>query len=929
MTHLSHDQIGSRDGNYNMVRILAKQHKGFGICHINAQSLSNKIDEFRFLFENSGVDAICISETWLNDDVNDSIYDLNGYRIFRSDRGAKAGGVAIYIRNNISCKLNCKYNAVKDVEYVFVDINYHGEKLLLGCVYRSHKAIKYDNLFTKLELLSVAYPDVIIAGDFNSNLLTETDLSTPMSSFSLSAVNTTRPTHFTSTSSTLLDLFFVSDNTKVLHYDQLAAPAFSKHDLIFLSFNYSVLNQSQMFSFRDFNNINSLALAHDLDNVPWEQIFYLSTASEQLRFLNDHILQTYNKHVPIKFKTVSNKERPWFTNDAKLLIERRDNLYHRWKRYKTPEYHNEYCLARKAVVSKIKHDKSSYYTNKFGMATGNSKKTWKQIREIGIVNKTIRTNDVDVDTLNETFVNIPQPTVQHDFYDQHQPLDPNITQFDVQCFNQLDVLEGFHAVKSNAVGLDDMNPRFLKIILPWIIRFVTHLFNTIVTTSTFPHEWKHAKIVPVPKTALEYRPIAILSYLSKVFEHLLHKQIYNYVNHNNLLTDRQSGFRPKHSCITALSDVTEEIRGNLDDGKITFLVLLDHSKAFDTVHHSTLCLKLSKMFNFSPTAVKLISSYLTNRSQSVSNGVSISKSLPVVRGVPQGSILGPLLYSLYANDLPQQLQYCNIQMYADDVQLYLSSNKASIRNKVQELNDDLNKIFTWATANGLRLNPRKSKCIIIAKKSIVVDEINIFLGDSKIDVVNTVRNLGIVFNKTLTWSDHIHISCGRTYSMLRSLWITQYFTPPKIRMLLAKTYLVPTLLYSSELFTGCNARDMKKLNTTFNNITRYIFGLGKFDHVSEYSSRIFGISLDNYLKIKNLVFLHKIIMTKAPNYLYERLEFTRSSRTNDIIQIRHRDTASERQFFILTIRLWNQLSNNMQNTSNAIKFKKLLMQYFS
>lgn len=171
MSTLMNNQLGSRNGNY-MVRILANRNDGFSVCHINAQSLTKKIDEFCYLFEDSAVDAICVSETWFDKKINEKIVELNGYHIFRSDRVGHAGGVAIYIKNNIKCKFLCAYNQPKDVEYVFIEVNSEMEKLLLGCVYRSDKDIKLDSLVSKLELLTAEYPNIIIAGDFNGNLLT-------------------------------------------------------------------------------------------------------------------------------------------------------------------------------------------------------------------------------------------------------------------------------------------------------------------------------------------------------------------------------------------------------------------------------------------------------------------------------------------------------------------------------------------------------------------------------------------------------------------------------------------------------------------------------------------------------------------------------------------------------------------------------------
>lgn len=252
--------------------------------------------------------------------------------------------------------------------------------------------------------------------------------------------------------------------------------------------------------------------------------------------------------------------------------------------------------------------------------------------------------------------------------------------------------------------------------------------------------------------------------------------------------------------------------------------------------------------HFFSTAIKLISSYLQGRCQSVLSGDKISKSLSVSRGVPQGSILGPLLYTLYANDLPDKLKYCNIHMYADDVQLYISCKTAEIDDCLSCINTDLSIVLEWATANGLCINPRKSKCLLIHKRrqNPSIDR-SLVLGASTIEVVESAKNLGVVFNKYLTWSDHVYATTGRVYGMLRNLWCSQWFTPFTIRMLLAKTYLVPTLLYGCELFAYCNSDAKRKLNVTYNNIARYIFGLRRFDSVSEYSKQIFGVSFENLL----------------------------------------------------------------------------------
>lgn len=451
----------------------------------------------------------------------------------------------------------------------------------------------------------------------------------------------------------------------------------------------------------------------------------------------------------------------------------------------------------------------------------------------------------------------------------------------------------------------------------------------VITTSTFPTMWKHAKVIPILKSDKKYRPISILPYLAKVFERLIYTQISQYLLKNSLLSDRQSGFRPKHSCTTALIDVSEELRLNTDKNMISILILLDHSKAFDTVEHSTLCYKLKTMCYFSSTAVNLITSYLHGRSQSVYHGCDISNSCSVLRGVPQGSTLGPLLFSIYANDLPSQISYCNIQMYADDVQLYISCLPSDITNCLLKVNSDLDKLSTWASANSLSLNARKSKAIMIGKCNYLSFNIPpILINNSIIEVVDAAKNLGVVFNKHLNWTDHINANCGKTYAMLRNLWMTQYYTPFHVRMLLAKTYLLPSLLYGCELFNNSDSASKQKLNVTFNNIARYIFGLSRYHTITQFSKQIYNLSFENILNCRSLLLLHKLIYTKEPAYLYNRICFSISNRGKKINSMRYQKLISERHFFINTIRLWNQLPHNIQILSNAMQFKLAILKFF-
>ena len=949
-----------KDNSNTIIRLLKKQRKGITVCHLNAQSLVKKVDELKYLFEESGIEIICISETWFDQNMPDSVFCLNNYVLYRADRLKHAGGAAIYIKKSICCKIISKSPPESKIEYLFIEVLSGNNKLLIGTVYRPNCLIETSFLIDYIQNISLNYNDIIISGDFNSNVLRDKQFLNEMLSIGLYSCNLSYPTHFTKYCNTLLDLFFVGNLSKCMLYDQISCPAFSKHDIIFMTYNFQLDFKPQTYYFRDFKNIDYENLYNAFNCINWNSINDISDVDEKVNFLENNIHFLFNEFVPLKLVNIKNNNcnKPWFNNFIKNCINERNLAFNRWKKYKNDELYNIFKIARNKASSAIAKAKTTYYENKFKNIIG-SKKTWNAIRQMGICSNTNTANTtIDVNELNKKFTdlnialvpdsvintvitNSVTSVIDNNYstlnytpttnYICNSLLDIDTSdKFNFNYFTEIDLIIHFNKLKKNSVGLDNINPKFLKILLPYLLPYILNLFNTIIMTSKYPSSWKNAKVIPVPKSNNEFRPISILSYLSKVFESLMHEQINNFLLLNKFLTDKQSGYRSNHSCITALLKVTEDLRARIDDNEIAFLVLLDHSKAFDTIDHNVLISKLLLNFKFSYTSAKLIMSYITNRYQTVEYNNKLSSFLHLKKGVPQGSVLGPLLFSLYINDLPSKLNYCNIHMYADDVQLYLTCKPQDTNECIRLINCDILNISNWAQQNYLKLNPDKSKCIIISRKSINIESIDtIILQNEVVEYVETIKNLGVVFNTKLSWSNHINVAIGKVYGILRALRVTKNFTPTHIRLLLAKTYLLPTLLYGCEIFGNSDSNSMNKLNVVYNNIARYIFNIGPFDHISQYSFQIFSMTFSDLLKFRMLTQLHKIIYTQNPKYLFDKLIFLQTQRSKMISHIRCKHSISDKQFFIYSIRLWNSLPPSFHFITNQVQFKNKLKAFYS
>lgn len=463
----------------------------------------------------------------------------------------------------------------------------------------------------------------------------------------------------------------------------------------------------------------------------------------------------------------------WITDNLKFMIDLREKAHHRYRQSKSDIHKQYYKDIKKMVETCLNNEKQAYFNHCVNSNVKNGNLFWKNIKnKISIdPSKGEHLPDCfnDPNIINEHFLDVPgHDTVTISDITSFELNRFGTSTFTLQPVSETTITNYIMSIDSNATGTDGISREMIILSLPRTLSTLTNIVNKSLVSGVVPDQWKKALITPIPKVdkptePKDLRPISILPFLSKLLEKAVFYQLSGYVEKHNVLPSLQSGFRKCRGTVTALLDVTDNILAEQDTGRGTLLTLLDYSRAFDSINTSLLLSKLT-YYGLDHHSVKWFNSYLSDRSQSVKlqkrdgNNV-ISTSKPVNRGVPQGSILGPLLFIIYSADVCRAIKCSKFHLYADDVQLYISKVPESIQGAADRLNEDLERIAVWSGRNSLVLNPNKTKYMVLGSKDQIrkiCDQSPIVsvLGQT-IERVDVSKNLGVVFDSELRFKTHI------------------------------------------------------------------------------------------------------------------------------------------------------------------------------
>ena len=938
------------------------------ILHFNARSMVDKDDEIKEIARNMKPAAIFITESWFDESCPKGTAVPENYTIIRKDRSANfkqkygkknGGGVAVLIRKGVEIKEEPKFMNDQN-EILWCTLKIKATKHLIGIIYRASytELLKLDkDGNTEMEdlLQKTEYLNLMLIGDLNCDTAKPESTSETKTLLSLAEeYNLTnlidKPTRFSEKTATIIDHIWVRESSLVRKAG--TCDGISDHCGIYAYINALTPVEDEEITCRNFKSFHAEKFRQDIKKFVEQSSFSRKMYEKDLNAAFNSWLTSVqkaaDKHAPYKtFKPKRDQNHiPWFNRELQDITKTKNMFLKLYRLFRKPDDREKYKAAKNKQTHLKKKYKSEYYTKRINEYKGDPKKMWSILKDV--TNNNYREN-VTPDIINEETANRFNnyfATVGVKVQEQLKIMieKPKLNHHGVFKFKpetKEKILQLINRIKSNvATGQDGLSTRLIKEAAPAISEDLMQMVNLSYETKTFPDQLKIATVKALHKKGdnnnpAQYRPISILTIVSKIFERSAVDQLVEYYNSNNLLNPRQHAYRKFHSTITSLFELVETIKSHVDNGNLVAIALLDLSKAFDSLAHNLILKKLDKM-GLNETATAWIHSYLCNRKQLVKFGDKKSTLENVKSGVPQGSILGPLLFITCTNDILEELAEYDIFTYADDMQIVVKGK--SVENLGKQLESAIKKANEYYNKNSLLCNPTKTEVMLIGTKQRLSncqqlqvevsneEETKILVGEK------SLKLLGVHIDQSLDWNKNTSEIKKRATNSIRNLHRINQLIPLKARRTLYSSLVTPHFSYGDTIWGNCGAANRNKLQLAQNYAAKSMLGISKFSSSTQALKKLELLPLAEKRNINFAVQVKKSLLGKSPVNIHQLYvnqlskENSRAATRGDLNFPKHKLQQYQEGPLYTSIKTWNSIPPELR-ANDLTNFKRKLQSF--
>lgn len=969
----------------------------FNVQGLKPQTTQSKVAFVQDLLHESNQLFICLTETWLKDHT-DAELSISGYKLFRADRirekkskkGRCSGGSAIYLRNDIAETTEpilIYSNGVVELLSIY-STKYN---LLISVIYRQpdnssgghpSTSIQFIDALEKLkkviETRMTDSPTVILCGDFNLPHTSWPDgnpgqgaspderiMIWSLKSFSQNFFLTQMITEPTHKDGNTLDLVLTND-IHMIHnascFDTLLSTSHHKIIEITTLFNSS-FHDSQIFDKYFHSKLDGLnffsnktewkSIISDLEKIDWDQELCELDPNE----MYDRILQTCEticaKYTPKKTSSLKPKKQK-YSREKKILLRRQRKIKnqiktctaHRkskfqkelidiekklQKSYKTHQLENEQ-KATKAIKANSKYFFN--YAKKFSNIKSSIGPLLNENGEYILNNKQMA--ELLSNQYTSVFTKPSVPLKEANAFFHHDTVDGAFSDLD---FNMEDIEEAIDDLSvTSAAGPDGFPTILLKNCKSILCKPLFTLWRKSLDLGIAPHQLKQSHVVPIHKggsnaVPANYRPVALTSHIIKIFEKIVRKQIVAFMENNNMFNPTQHGFRSGRSCLSQLLCHYDNVMKLLEEGYNVDVVYLDFSKAFDKLDFSILLEKLKRL-GIDGRLGKWLYSFLTNRYQSVLVHGSKSTPTEVLSGVPQGSVLGPLLFLIFIADIDNSIEHSFLSSFADDTRV---GSGIKSNTDVINLQNDLEKLYQWANHNNMQFNDVKFELLRYGNNTNLKEATNYYSNNGQlIEEKSMVKDLGVTMSKTANFSDHINNVTIKTNQL--SAWILRTFKTrdKEVMITLWKSLVIPHFDYCSQLYSPSKVAEIQQLEMVQRSFLRRVKGTKNVSYWEQLSNLKVS-SLERRRERYQIIYIWKILEGMVPNFDESsevlaienerrgRTCYTRALKRSSFQQLRCNSLS------VHGLKLFNCLPKKIRNMRDCsvLKFKSVLDSFLS